>query len=80
VTQTKHDLGSAAYAAFALELAYPDDPGMAASWLQEAIDRAAPEACAILRQMPCREAGKGRLNHLLHELDLGLRARGLPPT
>lgn len=75
VHQTKHIVGSAAYAALAFELADPQDPHAADQVIAWAIDRVPAEARDVLLQMPARQEGGGRLDRLLYELDAGVRAR-----
>ena len=78
VHQTKHIVGPAAYAALALELDPDADPRVADSEVRWAIEHAPSEAREVLLQMPARQAGKSRLDTILHELDAGIRARTLP--
>lgn len=78
VHQTKHVVGSAAYAALALELARAGDPAVGEAVVRWAIACAPAEARDVLRQMPAREAGKSRLDQLLYALDAGLRKRVFP--
>jgi len=73
VHQTKHIVGSAAYAALALELDWACDPGVADAEVRWAIEHAPPEAREVLLQMPAREAGRSRLDTLMYELDAGIR-------
>jgi hypothetical protein len=75
VHQTKHLVGSAAYAALALELSHPGDSDIAAEAIRWAIEHAPAEAREVLLNMPAREPGKSRLDALLYELDAGIRAR-----
>jgi len=69
VHQTKHILGAAACALFSFELAWPDDPGSSALELLHALGTVTPAVRDVLLHMPDRQAGKGRLNILLFELD-----------
>jgi hypothetical protein len=78
VHQTKHIVGSAAYAALALELDQAGDPSIGDGEIGWAIEHAPFEAREVLLQMPARQPGKGRLDALLYELDAGIRARSLP--
>ncbi len=78
VHQTKHIVGPAAYAALALELDHDGDPSAADGEVRWAIEHAPSEAREVLLQMPCRQAGKSRLDTILYELDAGIRARTLP--
>jgi hypothetical protein len=78
VHQTKHIVGSAAYAALALELDHADDPGVAGDEVCWAIEHAPSEAREVLLRMPARQAGKSRLDTILYELDAGIRARTSP--
>ncbi|TDB39154.1 MAG: hypothetical protein D9V44_05455 [Actinobacteria bacterium] len=73
VHQTKHIVGAAAYAALALELRHPDDPGIAEVEIRWAIDHAPAEARAVLLEMPARPRGKSRLDTLLYLVDAGIR-------
>lgn len=76
--QTKHIVGSAAYAALALELDDGGDATAADREVRWAIENAPPEAREVLLEMPARQPGKSRLDTLLFELDAGIRARTLP--
>ncbi len=78
VDQTKHILGPAAYTALALELDHAGDPNIGEAEVRWAIENVPSEVRQILLQMPARQAGKGRLNELLYELDAGIRSRSLP--
>ena len=74
VHQTKHIVGSAAYAALALELDHGGDPSIGDSEVRWAIEHAPSEVREVLLQMPARQAGKSRLDTILYELDAGIRA------
>ncbi len=74
VQQTKHIVGPAAYAALALELEHPGDPGIAAAEVRWAIEHITPQARDVLLQMPARQPGSSRLERLLYELDAGIRS------
>jgi hypothetical protein len=78
VHQTKHIVGSAAYAALALELDHAGDPSVGDAEIRWAIEHAPAEVREVLLQMPARTVGKSRLETLLYELDVGIRARNLP--
>jgi hypothetical protein len=78
VHQTKHIVGSAAYAALALELNHGGDPSIGDSEVRWAIEHAPSEVREVLLQMPARQAGKSRLDTILYELDAGIRDRNLP--
>ena len=78
VHQTKHIVGSAAYAALACELDHGGDPRIGEGEVRWALAHAPPEVREILLQMPARQAGKSRLDTLLYELDAGIRSRALP--
>jgi hypothetical protein len=78
VHQTKHIVGSAAYAALALALDHAGDPGVAGGEVCWAIEHAPSEAREVLLQMPARQAGKSRLDTILYDLDAGIRARTSP--
>jgi hypothetical protein len=78
VHQTKHIVGSAAYAALALELDHAGDPTIGDAEVRWAIAHARAEVREVLLQMPARQIGKSRLDTLLYELDAGIRAQTLP--
>jgi len=78
VHQTKHIVGSAAYAALALELDHGGDPSIGDSEVRWAIEHAPSEVREVLLQMPARQAGKSRLDTILYKLDAGIRARNVP--
>ena len=78
VHQTKHIVGSAAYAALALELDHGGDPSIGDGQVRWAIEHAPAEVREVLLQMPARQAGKSRLDTILYELDVGIRARNVP--
>ena len=73
VHQTKHIVGSAAYAALALELDHAGDPRIADGEILWAIGHAPPQVREVLRRMPPRQPGRSRLDTLLYELDASLR-------
>ena len=75
VHQTKHIVGPAAYAALALELDHAGDPSAGDAEIRWAIEHAPCEVGEVLLKMPARQAGKSRLDAILHELDAGIRAR-----
>ncbi len=75
IHQTKHIEGPAAYAAFALELVKDGDQSIGDSEIALAAQRAPMEACSVLYQMPVREDGKSRLEHLMYVLDTKLREK-----
>ncbi len=77
VHQTKHIVGSAAYAALALELD-AGDPSVGADEVRWAIEHAPSEVREVLLQMPARQPGKSRLDTILYELDAGIRALIVP--
>jgi len=74
IHQTKHIVGSAAYAALALELDRDGDPSVGDAEVRWAIEHVPVEAREVLSQMPARQPGKSRLDTLLYELDAGIRA------
>jgi hypothetical protein len=78
VHQTKHVVGSAAYAALALELDRVGDPSVGDALVRWAIESAPAETREVLLQMPARQPGKSRLDMLLYELDAGIRAGTVP--
>ncbi len=77
VQQTKHIVGPAAYAALALELDQGGDPNLGDGEIRWAIEHVPSEVREVLLQMPARQAGNGRLDTLLYELDAGIRGRTL---
>jgi hypothetical protein len=79
VHQTKHIVGSGAYAALALELDQGGDPSIGDGVIRWAIEHGPAEVRAVLLQMPARQAGKSRLDRLLYELDAGIRSQISPP-
>src|SRR5512135_3891032 len=78
VHQTKHIVGSAAYAALALEIEHSGDSSIGDGEVRRAIEHAPAEAREVLLQMPARQAGKSRLDTILYDLDAGIRARNCP--
>lgn len=78
VQQTKHILGSAAYAALAFELNQASDPTVGDGEVRWAIEHVSPEVRNVLQQMPARQLGKSRLDTLLYALDVGIRNRTWP--
>jgi hypothetical protein len=78
VHQTKHVVGSAAYAALALEFDGGGDACIGDTAVRWAIEHAPSDACEVLLEMPARQPGKSRLDTLLYELDAGIRARTSP--
>ena len=78
VHQTKHILGSAAYAALARELDHAGNPTSGDDEVRWAIEHVTPEVRDILLQMPARQAGNSRLDTILYELDAGIRSRIWP--
>jgi hypothetical protein len=79
VQQTKHILGPAAYAAFAIEIKNNNDPQYGNEEVGWAIDRVQYEICEILNKMPGRIEGKSRLDKIMYALDQGLRSKYLNP-
>jgi hypothetical protein len=78
IHQTKHIVGSAAYAALALELDGGGDSRVGDAEVCWAVEHAPVEACEVLSEMPARQPGKSRLDALLYALDAGIRARTSP--
>lgn len=72
-TQVKHILGSAAYAARALELAAGDDPAVAAGHIAQSRLFANPVVVDVLRRYPTAPSGGGRVGELMRKLDASLR-------
>ena len=79
IHQTKHIVGPAAYAARALELDRSGDERIGAGEIRWAIEHVPAAARKVLLQMPARPTGSSRLDHLLFELDAGIRSRVSPP-
>ena len=75
VQQTKHIVGSAGYAALALELAQGGETRIGDREVRRAIRRASREVEEVLLQMPARQPGTSRLDALLYGLDAGIRER-----
>jgi hypothetical protein len=75
VHQTKHVIGSAAYAALALELDHDGDTAVGAAEAGRAIESAPATVREVLLHMPARTPGRSRLDTLLYELDSGIRAQ-----
>jgi len=73
VHQTKHIVGSGAYAALALELDAGGDSAVGDAEVTRALTSAPPEAAEVLGHMPAREPGRSRLDELMYALDAGLR-------
>lgn len=73
VHQTKHILGSAAYAALALELDQGGEPAIGDAVVAWALEQAPSAAREVLLHMPARQPGRNRLDILLYALDAGMR-------
>ncbi len=71
--QEKHVLGTAAYAAYARELAAGGDVRAADEEIRWAIEHASSAVREVVKRMPARAHGNGRLDALMHQLDAGLR-------
>lgn len=72
-TQVKHILGSAAYAARALELAAEDDPAVGTEQISQFATLANPTVVDVLRRYPVAPSGGGRVGELIRLLDASLR-------
>ena len=70
--QTRHVLGPAIYAARAHELASGEDPGVGDEEIRWAIAHASPTVREVMRRLPVRHPGRGRLDALLCRLHAGL--------
>ena len=70
IHQTKHILGPAAYAALALELDHANDPNIGDGEVRWVIEHVTFEVREVLLQMPARQAGKSRLDKILHGLSV----------
>jgi hypothetical protein len=77
VQQTKHIVGPAAYAALALELNQGGDHSIGDHEVVWAIEHVPPEVREILLQMPAREIGKTRLEHIMYEIDARIRGQNM---
>ena len=75
INQSKHILGPAVYAAFALELSGGEDETTGDQEIELAIATATPEIAGLLGKMPGQKAGTKRLDRLFHALDAGIRKR-----
>lgn len=73
VQQTKHILGPATHAAFAIEIEKNNDPQYGNDEVRWAIDHVQNEICELLLKMPGRGEGKSRLDKIMYDLDIGLR-------
>lgn len=73
--QINHVLGPVVYAAHARELAADGDLRIGDKEIEWALRRATPALRAIVRRMPARRPGRGRLAQLFSQLDAGLRVR-----
>ncbi|HTP11508.1 MAG TPA: hypothetical protein VMP08_24815 [Anaerolineae bacterium] len=73
VQQTKHIVGPAAYAALASELSQGSDHSIGDAEVRWAIAHVTPQVREILAQMPAREMGRTRLDHLMYQVDVGVR-------
>jgi hypothetical protein len=71
--QAKHALGPAAYGARARELAVDNDPSVGDEEIRWTIEHASPAVLEVMRRMPVRAPGRGRLDAFLYQLDAGLR-------
>lgn len=78
VSQTKHILGPAAYAALALELDAGGDQSISEAELHRAIESVPAKVQEILLHVPTRQPGKTRLDRLPYMLDDGIRSRIFP--
>jgi hypothetical protein len=73
ISQARHLLGPAVYAALACEVASEDPAGVAYTVLQTAADTAPEEVGILLRHFPPQPHGTTRLGQLFRELDTNLR-------
>lgn len=72
-TQVKHILGSAAHAAYALELAGGGASTIGADHIARARLIATPVLVQVLRRYPLAPTGGGRVGELIRQLDASLR-------
>jgi len=75
VQQTLHIVGSAAYAALALELDGLGHSAIGDAVVRLLVQQAPPAVRDVLRQMPARTPRNSRLAQLLYSLDSTIRAR-----
>ncbi|WP_076259519.1 putative immunity protein [Intrasporangium flavum] len=73
-TQVKHVVGSAAYAALAVELD-AGDSGAADAVVARVVGHASPVVVDVLRRFPDAPGGGGRVGGLVRAVDAALRAR-----
>lgn len=71
--QTKHIIGPPAYAALAIEIKNGHDQRFSEEVIRFAVYSARHEICEVLSKMPKREEGRGRINCIMHLLDIKLR-------
>jgi len=70
--QSKHALGPAVYAALARELA-AENPSIGDEEIRWAVEHAPGTVREVVRRMPARSLGRGRLDALYYRLDQSLR-------
>jgi hypothetical protein len=75
INQSKHILGPAAYAAFAIELNNPSDHTLGDREIELAIGSATREIAGLLNKMPAHQVGTKRIDQLFYQLDCGIRNR-----
>lgn len=73
VSQARHILGPAVYAALACEIAAEHDAGIADRLLRAAASSAPREVRIVLQHMPPQPQGTTRLSQLFHDLDVRIR-------
>jgi hypothetical protein len=73
IRQARHLLGSAVYAALALETAAGGDPKVGDDVVQRAIESAPTQVRHLLKHMPPQPKENGRLGVLFSDLDSALR-------
>ena len=73
INQSKHILGPAVYAAYAIELYNELDQIIGDREIKLAIDSATCKVAGLLNKMPAHEVGTKRIDQLFYELDHGIR-------
>jgi hypothetical protein len=75
INQSKHILGPAVYAAFAIELYNRLDQKIGEREIELAIDNTTIEIAGLLNKMPAHKIGVKRIDQLFYELDNGIRSK-----
>jgi len=75
INQSKHILGAAVYAAFAIEINNKTDQKCGDREIELTIGNATSEVAELLNKMPEHKAGAKRIDQLFYALDSGIRNR-----